>query len=93
MNFVSKYYNDTLFWLLLICMHFIQIILQTRNTSAQCHKGNSIDRILKEDEAAQMTGDITNDSSTDSNHGDGNDEAGVAIGNSWQNSRWERNLF
>ena len=54
---------------------------QTRDTSSQCHEGNSIDRILQVDEAAQMTGDITNNSSTDSNHGDGNDEAGVAIRN------------
>ena len=31
-----------------------------------------------------MTGDISDNSSADSNHGDGNDEAGVAIAYGWQ---------
>ena len=60
--------------------------LQTRDTSSQCDEGNSIDGILQVDEAAQMTGDITNNSSAHPDHADGNDEGWVTIGNSF----WER---
>ena len=67
-------------------------MLQTRNTSSQCYKGNGIDGVLQEDEAAQVTCHITNDSSTDADHGDGNDEAEVAIGNAWHDSERGRNM-
>ena len=65
----------------------------TRDRSAKSHKGNGIDGVLQEDEAAQVTCHITNDSSTDADHGDGNDEAGVAIGNAWHDSKWDKNVL
>ena len=73
-------------------MHIIQIILQTRDTGAQCHKGNSIDRILQVDETTQVTGNIANNSSTGTNHGYGDDEAGVAIANPCFVVKWENEI-
>ena len=55
------------------------VIVQTRHTSSQCNKCNGIDGILQEDEAAQVTRHITNNCRAGTNHGDGDDEAWVAI--------------
>ena len=64
-------------------------MLQTRNTSSQCYKGNGIDGVLEEDEAAQVTCHITDHSCTDTNHRNGDDEARVAIHQSCFVSSWE----
>ena len=53
----------------------------TGNGCAESHEGNGIDGILKENEAAQVTGNVTDNSSANTNHGNGNDEARVTVGN------------
>ena len=80
MNECDKNYTLNLFS---HCLLGHKTILQTRNTSSQCYKGNGIDRVLEEDEAAQVTCHVTNHSCTDTNHGNGDDETWVAIGQSW----------
>jgi hypothetical protein len=55
----------------------------TRNRGSKSHKGDGIDGILKENEAAQVASNITNDSSAETNENDGNDETGIPIGNSY----------
>jgi len=59
-----------------------------RNRCAESHEGNGIDGILKENEAAQVTGNVTDNSSANTNHGNGNDEARVTVGNAcgWNDS-------
>ncbi len=54
----------------------------TRYASAERHEGDGIDRVLKVDEAAQVTGHIADDGGTDADHADGDHEARVAVGNS-----------
>ena len=56
--------------------------LPTRHTGAKGNKGDSVDRILKVNEATQVAGNIANDSSADTNHADGDKEAGIAYSNS-----------
>ena len=50
----------------------------TRNWSAEGYKRDSINRILQEDEAAEMAGNISNHSGTATNHGNGDHERNVA---------------
>ena len=57
------------------------IFLQTRNWGAQSHKGNGVDTILEVNEAAEMAGNVTNDSRTQAHRGDGAHEGGIAIEN------------
>ena len=57
------------------------MVVNTGYRSAESHKGNGVDGVLEEDEAAQMASDVTNDSSTKPNHGNRNHEAGISVGN------------
>ena len=50
----------------------------TRNRSAQSNKSDSIDGVFEVNEASKMASNITNDGSTDTNHGNGDNEAGVS---------------
>ena len=40
------------------------MVVNTGYGSSESHKGNGVDGVLEEDEAAQMASDVTNDSST-----------------------------
>ena len=55
----------------------------TRYRCAKSNKGNSINRILEENETTQMTGNVTNDSGTGTDHGNGNNKAWVSAGDSY----------
>ena len=52
--------------------------LQTGYTGSQGHKSNSVDRVLEEDEAAQVAGNIADECSAECDHADGQDEGAVA---------------
>mgnify|MGYP007015609546 CR=1 FL=1 len=54
----------------------------TRNRGSEGDESNSVDGILQVDEAAQVTGDITDNSGTGTNEDQRNNEAGVSIANS-----------
>lgn len=54
----------------------------TGNWGSKSDKGDGIDGILKEDEAAQVASNITNDSSAKTNERNWDAEAGVTVGNS-----------
>ena len=58
-----------------------KLFVSTRNRGAKSNKSNGIDGVLKENEAAQVTGNVTDNSSANTNHGNGNDEARVTVGN------------
>ena len=67
----------------------------TRYGSAKSNKCNGINGILEENETAQMASNITNHSGTNTDHGNGNDEARVSVGNScstvgMKNSAWQK---
>lgn len=53
-----------------------------RNRGSEGDESNSVDGILQVDEAAQVTGDITDNSGTGTNEDQRNNEAGVSIANS-----------
>ena len=59
-----------------------QYHISTRNRGAQSNKSDSIDGIFQVNEASKMAGNITNDGSTNTDHGNGNNKAWVSIGNS-----------
>ena len=50
----------------------------TRYARAQCHKGEGVDRVLQEYEAAQVTGDIADERRDEGNHGNGQNKGPVA---------------
>ena len=50
----------------------------TRYARAQRHEGNGVDRVLEEDEAAEVAGDIADERRDEGDHGDGQDEGPVA---------------
>ena len=58
---------------------------RTGHRGSQSDKGNSIDGVLKVDEATEMAGNVTNDGGTDTDHGNRDDEARVTVGNSCVN--------
>ena len=64
-----------------ICKVEDTVVVNTGYRSAESHKGNGVDGVLEEDEAAQMASDVTNDSGTKTNHGNRNHEAGISVGN------------
>ena len=51
----------------------------TRHRGSQSDEGDGIDAILEIDEATKMTGDVSNDGSTETNGSDGDDEGGVSV--------------
>ena len=59
----------------------------TRHWGSEGYKRDSINRVLQEDEAAEMAGNISNHSGTATNHGNGDDEGRVATINSWDKDR------
>jgi len=63
-----------------------------RNRGAKSNKSNGIDGVLKENEAAQVSGDVTNDSRAHTDHGNGNHEAGVAVANACRWNESEHDL-
>ena len=52
-------------------------IKSTRNRSAQSNKSDSVDGVFQVNEASKMAGNITNNGSTNTDHGNRNDEARV----------------
>ena len=58
-----------------------KLFVSTRNRGAKSNKSNGIDGVLKENEAAQVSGDVTNDGRAHTDHGNGNHEAGVTVAN------------
>ena len=50
----------------------------TRHWGSEGYKCNSINRVLQEDEAAEMAGNISDQSGTATNHGNGDHERNVA---------------
>merc|ERR1719166_733422 len=48
------------------------------NTCAQSNKSDSIDGIFEVNEASEMASNITNDSGTDTDHGNGDNEAWIS---------------
>lgn len=53
----------------------------TRDRSSQSNESNCVDWILKENKTAQMASDISDDSSTNTDHSNGDHKAGIAITN------------
>ena len=56
----------------------------TRNWSAESYKRDSINRILQEDEAAEMASNVADDSGAHANHEDGDDEGDVPVVEAFQ---------
>ena len=52
----------------------------TRYTGSESNKCNGVDTVLEIDEAAKMTGNITNDGSAAANEKNGNDKCRVSLG-------------
>ena len=59
----------------------------TRHWGSEGYKCNSINRVLQEDEAAEMAGNISDQGGTGTNHGNGDDEGNVAPIDSWDKDR------
>ena len=55
----------------------------TRYARAQCHEGEGVDRVLEEDEAAQVAGDIADERRDEGNHGNGQYKGPVAPVEPW----------
>ena len=58
--------------------------LQTGYTGSQGHECNGVDRVLEEDEAAQVAGDIADECRAEGNHADGQDEGAVTAVEPWE---------
>ena len=56
----------------------------TRDTGAQGDKCDSIDAVFEVDEATEVAGNISDDSSAGADEGDRNDKCNVTIGHSWK---------
>ena len=58
--------------------------LQTGNAGSKSDEGNRVHSVLEVDEAAKMSGDISDDGGAGADHEDGNDKGGVSIVNGWE---------
>ena len=56
-------------------------ILWTGNAGSKSDEGNRVHSVLEVDEAAKMSGDISDDGGAGADHEDGNDKGGVPIVN------------
>lgn len=56
-------------------------ILRTGNAGSQSDEGNRVHSVLEVDEAAEMSGDISDDGGAAADRKDGNDKGGVPIVN------------
>ena len=54
-------------------------LIVTGNRSSKGHESNGVDGIFEVDEASEMAGDITNDSSTNTDHGNGHHKTRIAF--------------
>ena len=54
----------------------------TRHAGPKSHERNRVDSVLEVDEAAQMAGDIADDSGAGSDEADGNDKGRVSVAKS-----------
>ena len=51
----------------------------TRYGGSQSNEGNGVDTILEVDEATKMSGNVSDDSSTQTDGSDGNNECGITL--------------
>ena len=58
--------------------------LRTGNAGSERDEGNRVHSVLEVDEAAKVSGDISDDGGAGADHEDGNDKGGVAIVNGWE---------
>ena len=78
--FYSKYFY-VLFIILIDKLLHNWYVFFTRYRCAESNKGNGIDGVFQEDEATKMASNVANDSSTKTDHGNRNHEAGISAGN------------
>ena len=57
----------------------------TRHGGSQGDEGDGVDAVLEIDEATEMSSNVSDDSGTETNGGDGDDEGGISVGNSCLN--------
>ena len=63
--------------------NYLQIL--TRHGGSKSDKGNGVDTILEVNEATEMSSNVSNDGSTDTDSGDGDDKGGVSVEDSYLN--------
>ncbi len=68
------------------------VVMATGHGGSQSYKSNSVDRVFEANEATQLSGNITDDGSTNANHCDWTDKAKISIEKACTNppkkSRW-----